>query len=319
MTYKELYSFINESLRDAGIPETDSESGIILREIAGIDKTALMAHPDDVVSEDIIGHVKDVIDRRLLREPLQYILGKWNFMGLDFIVEPSTLIPRPDTETLVECAMQHLHDGMRILDLCTGTGCVLISLLHYSNECTGVGSDISPEAVDLAARNARHILENKIISSGYGVSDTGKIISSGYGVSDPGSMISGDNSPECFSFVCGDLYTPIDGVFDIIVSNPPYIPSEVIGGLEPEVRDFEPVDALDGGTDGLYLIRQIAKGVNDHLIKGGWLLCEIGYDQGASAAKIFEEAGLREVEVIRDLAGNDRVVCGMRPIMDAKE
>ena len=282
MTYKELYSFINESLTDAGIPETDSESGIILREIAGIDKTALMVHPDDVVSEDIIGHVKDVIDRRLLREPLQYILGKWNFMGLDFIVEPSTLIPRPDTETLVECAMQHLHDGMRILDLCTGTGCVLISLLHYSNDCTGVGSDISPAAADLAERNAGLILER-----------------------------------DCFSFVCGDLYTPIDGDFDIIVSNPPYIPSEVIEGLEPEVRDFEPVAALDGGTDGLDLVRRIVTGANDHLIKGGWLLCEIGFDQGVSTMRIFEEAGFIEVEVIKDLAGNDRVVCGMRPIMDA--
>ena len=308
MTYKELYSFINESLTDAGIPETDSESGIILREIAGIDKTALMAHPDDVVSEDIIGHVKDVIDRRLLREPLQYILGKWNFMGLDFIVEPSTLIPRPDTETLVECAMQHLHDGMRILDLCTGTGCVLISLLHYSNDCTGVGSDISPEATDLAERNARRLLGNKIISSGYCCSEPDGVIS---------GSDTADNSVECFSFVCGDLYTPIDGVFDIIVSNPPYIPSEVIEGLEPEVRDFEPVAALDGGTDGLDLIRRIVTGANDHLIKGGWLLCEIGFDQGVSAARIYEEAGFIEVEVIRDLAGNDRVVCGMRPIMDA--
>ena len=308
MTYKELYSFINESLRDAGIPETDSESGIILREIAGIDKTALMAHPDDVVSEDIIGHVKDVIDRRLLREPLQYILGKWNFMGLDFIVEPSTLIPRPDTETLVECAMQHLHDGMRILDLCTGTGCVLISLLHYSNDCTGVGSDISPEVTDLAERNARRLLGNKIISSGYCCSEHDGVIS---------GSDTADNSVECFSFVCGDLYTPIDGVFDIIVSNPPYIPSEVIEGLEPEVRDFEPVAALDGGTDGLDLIRRIVTGANDHLIKGGWLLCEIGFDQGVSAARIYEEAGFIEVEVIRDLAGNDRVVCGMRPIVDA--
>ena len=308
MTYKELYSFINESLTDAGIPETDSESGIILREIAGIDKTALMVHPDAVAEEDAVRRVNDVIDRRLLREPLQYILGKWNFMGLDFIVEPSTLIPRPDTETLVECAMQHLHDGMRILDLCTGTGCVLISLLHYSNDCTGVGSDISPTATDLAERNARRLLGNKIVSSGYCCSEPDGVIS---------GSDTADNSVECFSFVCGDLYTPIDGVFDIIVSNPPYIPSEVIERLEPEVRDFEPVAALDGGADGLDLIRRIVTGANDHLIKGGWLLCEIGFDQGVSAARIYEEAGFIEVEVIRDLAGNDRVVCGMRPIVDA--
>ncbi len=227
-----------------------------------------------------------------MREPLQYIYGRWDFMGLSFAVRPGVLIPRSDTEMIVETVMGRLHDGMRILDLCTGTGCILISLLKYSNGCEGVGVDISAEALALARENAEAIL---------GADRDADI-------------------PREISLFQGDLYealtetvTPI--TYDIIVSNPPYIPAGVIETLEPEVRDHEPRLALDGGDDGLDIIHRIIDEAPAHLIKGGELFLEIGYDQGEAVSGLMRDAGFADVEVIQDYAGLDRVVRGRLPIL----
>lgn len=281
MKYKELYSHICDTLSDAGIADALSEARIIMRDAGDIDRTTILMNPDENVDDDVEQRILDILEARRLRIPLQHILGKWNFMGLDFEVSPDALIPRADTEIIVECAMKSLSDGMRILDLCTGTGCILISLLKYSNDCTGIGVDISHKALDLARSNAGAILP-----------DDGRV-----------------------DFLEGDLYTPVSGEFDIIVSNPPYIPSAVIETLEPEVKDHEPRLALDGGTDGLDLIRRIVSGADEYLIRGGYLFIEIGYDQGEAVSSIFEENGYRDVQVLKDLAGLDRVVCGMLPIL----
>ena len=285
MTILQTRNEIIEQLTSAGIEDADSEARIILRETAGLSATDIHGRPDDEITSDIYNEIQTIIKRRLMREPLQYIYGRWDFMGLSFAVRPGVLIPRPDTEIMVETVMGRLHDGMRILDLCTGTGCILISLLKYSNGCEGVGVDISEEALALAQENADNI-----------------------------------NNSASISFLQGDLYgaltemvTPI--TFDIIVSNPPYIPADVIDTLEPEVKKYEPRLALDGGDDGLDIIRRIIDGAQAHLIKGGELFLEIGYDQGPSVSALMREAGFADVEVIPDYAGLDRVAAGRLPIL----
>ena len=272
---------IIDALTGAGIEDAESEAVIILRETAGLSVTDIHTRPDDEIPADTYNQIQTIVKRRLMREPLQYIYGRWDFMGLVFNVRPGVLIPRSDTEILVESAMRELHSGMRILDLCTGTGCILISLLRYSNDCTGVGVDISEEALSLARENAEMILGESGI------------------------------------FFQGDLYEAVaaDDRFDIIVSNPPYIPNSVIETLAPEVKDHEPHLALGGGDDGLDLIRRIIDGATDHLIPGGEIYIEIGYDQGESVSALMSDAGLVDVEVLQDYAGLDRVVHGHRGIL----
>lgn len=282
MQLGELNHFIRREYENNNIPEGDVESRVILREVLSIDTAYLMAHSDKELSDDDCVRVKEIVSRRIMREPLQYILGKWNFMGLDFNVEKDVLIPRPDTEILVEAAMQRLHDSMRVLDLCTGTGCILISLLNYSNDCTGTGVDISEKAINLAKHNATEIL---------------------------GSL---DN----INFVLADLYEGAEGRYDLIVSNPPYIATEVIDTLEPEVKEYEPHLALDGGNDGLDLVRRIVSEANEYLVPGGHLMMEIGYDQGSVTCELMEAAGFIEVQCIKDYAGLDRVVVGTKSILN---
>ncbi len=321
MKIAETYEHIATVLGNAGIEDADTEARIILRESAGLSSTDIHMRPAAELDEDVSTQITDIINRRLMREPLQYIYGRWDFMGLVFSVKPGVLIPRPDTEILVETALSELHDGMKILDLCTGTGCILISLLKYSNDCEGIGVDISPKALELAKQNAAEILGE----------DGG-----GSGWSDAGSGASGAG----YAFLQGDLYDALAGGeedhsarpaasaspasscsnastasrLDMIVSNPPYIPARVIDTLAPEVKDYEPHLALDGGDDGLDIIRRIIDKAPDHLVRGGRLLLEIGYDQGESVSALMREAGFADVEVIPDYAGLDRVVSGRLPI-----
>ncbi|MBR4767761.1 MAG: peptide chain release factor N(5)-glutamine methyltransferase, partial [Lachnospiraceae bacterium] len=224
-----------------------------------------------------------LIAQRAKRIPLQHITGECGFMGLTFLVSPDALIPRQDTETLVEEAMKDLHDGMRILDLCTGTGCILLSLLHYSNDCEGTGSDFSEKALVLAKKNAERILGE-------------------------------DDKTGAARFVLCDLWDGIEGEFDLVVSNPPYIASDVIGSLQPEVRDHDPRMALDGGPDGLSFYRRIIDGLSAHLVPGGEVLFEIGYDQGKALSELLSDAGYKYIEIIRDLSGLDRVVKARKPV-----
>ncbi|MBQ2405395.1 MAG: peptide chain release factor N(5)-glutamine methyltransferase [Lachnospiraceae bacterium] len=226
---------------------------------------------------------KMVIEKRAKRIPLQHITGEQEFMGLTFRVNENTLIPRQDTEVLVEEALRELSDGMRILDVCTGSGCILLSLMKYSNECEGIGLDISAKALEVAKENARLLNVQNV------------------------------------DFVESDLFEALenekvnvgkDRFFDIIISNPPYIESAVIETLMPEVKDHEPMLALDGKEDGLFFYRKIVDKAPEYIRKGGKLLFEIGYNQGEAVRQLMLDKGFTKVEVIKDFAGLDRVVCG---------
>jgi len=172
---------------------------------------------------------------------------------------------------LVEEAMKEVHDGMEILDVCCGSGCILLSLLKYSNDCTGLGVDIEEKSVELSRKNSEKL----------GIPAT---------------------------FAVSDLFENVTGQYDIIVSNPPYIPSAVIDGLDPEVKDYEPRKALDGGEDGLDFYKRLSKDARAHLKRGGYIFFEIGYDQKDAVLEILRSDGYRDAECFKDLAGLDRVV-----------
>ena len=280
MKYRELYSQGIEKLSSENIPDAKVDARILLEYACKTDRNALFLHGDMEVKDEDEKTYLELLSKRIMHIPLQYLTGEQEFMGLTYKVNESVLIPRQDTECLVEIVLKHLHDGMRILDMCTGSGCILISLLHYSNDCEGVGVDLSEEALNVARDNAERLSNN-------GISDKMNV-----------------------NFVHSDLFENIDGNFDIIVSNPPYIKTEVIKGLMPEVRDYEPMMALDGMEDGLYFYRKIISSAKEHLSRGGQLFFEIGYDQGQEVSDLMRKEGYTDVEVLKDLAGLDRVVYG---------
>lgn len=289
MNYKTLYEEGKGTLKQAELPEAELDARLLLEYVCGTDRNTLLAHGDREVSAGERERYRQLIRKRAERVPLQHLTGTQEFMGLEFFVSEKVLIPRQDTEILVEEALRNLHDGMRVLDLCTGSGCILISLLAYSNNCRGVGVDISPEALAVAEKNAGHLLGQEALAAGE-QSDSG--------------------CGRSVVFRQGDLFEGVEGPFDMIVSNPPYIRTEVLATLMPEVRDYEPVQALDGGEDGLLFYRRILGEGKDLLMKGGMLFLEIGYDQGESVSGLMREAGFLEVQVIKDYGGQDRVVYG---------
>jgi release factor glutamine methyltransferase len=275
--YRALYERGRARLSEAGITDAATDARLLLEYICGTSVDHMYAHGDEEVSEDKAEQYASVIEKRACHVPLQYITGSQDFMGLDFIVNEHVLIPRQDTEILVEEALKNLHDGMNILDMCTGSGCILLSLLHYSNNCTGTGADISQEAVSTADRNAARL----------GIQGV--------------------------KWVQGDLFEACPHEkYDMIISNPPYIKTDVIKELMPEVRDHEPYSALDGSEDGLLFYRKITAGAAGYLCGGGCLMFETGFDQGADVSKIMSDAGYRDIAVTKDYAGLDRVVCGFR-------
>ena len=274
MTVGELYARGKQSLLAAGTEEAALDAGLLLDFVCQIGRSQRLAHPEWDVPGAQEEKYLELIGKRGTHIPLAYLTGVQGFMGLDFVVNENVLIPRQDTETLVEEVMKQLHDGFRILDLCTGSGCILLSLLHYSNGCTGVGADISEAALAVARENAGRLGETSAV------------------------------------FVRGDLFENITGQFEIIVSNPPYIRTGTIETLMDEVRLYEPRLALDGHEDGLYFYRRIISEGKRHLCGGGMLFLEIGYDQREDVMRLMEEAGYRDVAAARDLAGLDRVVYG---------
>lgn len=274
MNYREAFETGKGALAAAGIEEAELDARLLLEEICGTDRNTLLVHGDRNVTEEELAQYKEMLEKRSAHIPLQQIIGRQSFMGLDFYVDENVLIPRQDTELLVEEALQELHDGMRILDMCTGSGCILLSLLKYSNDCEGIGADISEEALKVAERNRVQLgLENA-------------------------------------AFIRSDLFEAVEGKFDLLVSNPPYICSDVIDTLMPEVREHEPRQALDGSADGLHFYRRILADCRAYLKPGGMLLFEIGYDQGEAVKRLMEENGFLEVEVKKDYGGLDRVVLG---------
>ncbi|MCM1252723.1 MAG: peptide chain release factor N(5)-glutamine methyltransferase [Clostridium sp.] len=281
--YRQAYEWGVSQLQQADIPEAETDARLLLEAVCKTDRNTLLAHGEREVSVKEKECYVNYIAERKTRRPLQYITGIQEFMGLPFFVDGNVLIPRQDTEILVEEVMRHLHDGMRILDMCTGSGCILLSLLYYSNDCTGLGIDISGSALQTAEKNAEKIRNLK--------------------------------EDIRVSFLQGDLFEPLTeaDTFEIIVSNPPYIQSSVIDTLMPEVREFEPRLALDGKEDGLYFYRRIIEQAGDYLTGGGMLFFEIGYDEGEAVKEIMTVAGYKEVEVVKDFAGLDRVVYGTKP------
>ena len=281
--YKELYregagilALVLEQEREAQL-----DARLLLEHVCGTDLQTLLVDGERLVSEADAALYRELVLRRKNREPLAYILGERDFMGLTFEVNSDVLIPEQDTENLIEEIMKETHDSDRILDLCTGSGCILLSLLKYSNGTTGVGTDLSKRALAMAKRNAERL----------GLTDR-------------------------VDLRCGDLFAPIgeNEKFDIIVSNPPYIKTETIEHLAPEVRDHEPMMALDGGEDGLTFYRRIIPEAVRHLVTGGYLFLEIGYDQGDAVAALMRDAGYYDVRTIKDYGGNDRIVCGIKSI-----
>lgn len=278
MNYTEAFLMGMQKLKEAEIGEAQLDARLLLEEICGTDHNTLLCHGDREVSEEEEEQYRRALEQRAVHVPLQHLLGYQDFMGLRFQVNGHVLIPRQDTEILVEEAMRYLHDGMRILDLCTGSGCILLSLLHYSNDCEGTGVDISKEALQVAAQNAESL------------------------------GIKAD-------FLESDLYEKVTGKFDLLVSNPPYIEREVIPTLMEEVREYDPYIALDGGEDGLDFYRRIIGGAQDYLNRGGQIFLEIGSEQAQAVSELLREAGFKEIDVCKDFAGLDRVVSARLPMM----
>ena len=242
-----------------------------------MEKSCYFLQRDDKIEDtDRERQYRGFIEQRSRRIPLQQITGRAWFMGLEFEVSDQVLTPRFDTECLVEAVERLLVPGMRILDLCTGSGCILLSLLARNPRIDGVGTDLSAGALQVACRNRDRLgVQAQLIQ--------------------------------------GDLFEHVTGSFDVIVSNPPYIPSEEIGGLMPEVRDHEPVMALDGGADGLDFYRRIIREAAGYLKPGGWLAFEIGCSQGRILSGFFRRPGIPGFVPEGDLAGQVRTAFGQLP------
>lgn len=261
------------ALQAAGIPEWDLDAWYLLEYAAHCTKNEYFLRPEKEVLPQEKQLYRTLIRKRSAHIPLQYLTGSQEFMGLSFFVDENVLIPRQDTEILVEEALRALGSGMRVLDVCTGSGCILLSLLKLCAGLEGTGTDLSEKALQVAGENARRL----------GVEA---------------------------SFVQGDLFEPVSGKYDCIVSNPPYIASREVDALMEEVRDHEPRMALDGGEDGLYFYRKIAVQSPKYLNDRGRIFLEIGFDQGEAVAGLLAPA-FDEVRIVQDLAGLDRVVCGI--------
>lgn len=306
----------------AGLEDAALDARLLLEHFCGIDTNRLLAEPQMPVSSEHRSAFLKGIERRAAREPLAYIIGEQSFMGLPFIVSEDVLIPEQDTENLVEEALRMIDDGSRILDLCTGSGCILLSLLRYTNGCAGVGTDLSDRALEIARRNASALgLSDRTVWLQGDLFDALKNPSGDlpdYPAGKPGSSL-GESSEIPFSAEKDRLYSsrseyPFPSGYDMIIANPPYIPTSVIDTLQPEVRIAQPRMALDGGEDGLFFYRRIIREAPAHLVVGGRLLLEIGYDQAEAVSGLLRETGYYGIEILKDYGGNDRIataVCSL--------
>lgn len=313
--WADVLNYGKKILKDAGIVEADLDAWYLFGQIFGISRAQYFLCARENIAgstaqkmaaqeqtgnsleskntldcvelwlKEKLSAYENTLEKRASRIPLQQILGQQEFMGLIFFVNEHVLIPRQDTETLVELVLNEQKDkNISILDMCTGSGCIAVSLKKLGGYACVEGADISEEALKVAKRNSEEILENSDVNS----SRTGVI------------------------FRRSDMFSafPETERFNVIVSNPPYIPSAVIEELEPEVRDHEPRGALDGTADGLCFYRILAEECAKHLTPGGHVYFEIGYDQGAAVKELLDIHGFKDTRVIQDLTGKDRVVCG---------
>lgn len=278
MTALEKFREVSRLLKTFGIEDASKEAEILITETLGINKTSLYSGRHEI-SESDSKRIDSFVLRRSKREPLQYILGHIDFLGLRFNLGRGVLIPRPETEILAEEAIKILKnkkaESASVLDLCTGSGCIAITIAKHFSNASVFGIDISDTALRYAEENAL-------------LNDVKNVI-----------------------FLKGDLYEPLRLInpqmrFDMIVSNPPYVRSEDIRSLQPEIKDWEPVEALNGGEDGLEYYRKILEGCKEFLVDGGDLLLEVGDIRGV--IEIARSHNLRIVSVIKDLSGIDRVI-----------
>ena len=273
MKYREAMQEGEKILQEAGIVDAKNDAWLLLAMVCKVDHTYYYMHMEEELMSEQQDEYRVVIRNRAEHVPLQYITGEQEFMGLPFKVNSNVLIPRQDTETLVEEALKVIRPGMRVLDMCTGSGCILISILKNVLNVEGVGCDISKQALIVAKENAKL---NNVVAT----------------------------------FERSDLFDHVTETFDVIVSNPPYIRTEEIATLMPEVCQFEPVGALDGKEDGLFFYRKMIAESSKYLNPNGVILFEIGYDQGQDVSLMLKEAGYQDVQIVKDLAQNDRVVIG---------
>ena len=350
--WADVLNYGKKILKNAGIVEADLDAWYLFGQIFGISraqyflcareniagstaqKMAAQEQPGNSLEsknaldcvelwlKEKLSAYENALKKRVARIPLQQIIGQQEFMGLSFFVNEHVLIPRQDTETLVELVLQEQKDkDISILDMCTGSGCIAVSLKKLGGYAHVEGADISEESLKVAKRNSEEILENNDVNNDAVSSRTEQIQnctnltnnqnkqnnSAKRKISEASKL-----SQAGVTFRHSDMFSnfPETEQFDVIVSNPPYIPSAVIEELEPEVRDHEPRGALDGTADGLYFYRILAEECAKHLTPGGYVYFEIGYDQGAAVKELLDIHGFKDTRVIQDLTGKDRVVCG---------
>lgn len=286
MTYGELLLEGENILKNGNIMDYKIDSFYLLEYVFNIDRTAFLLRKEHIIEDNQSDKIKEYLDKIDIRKkhiPLQYITNCQEFMGLNFYVDENVLIPRQDTEVLVEKTVKICNaidkekdnaDRIRVLDMCTGSGCIAISLANLCKNITVTAVDLSDKALEIARFNAK-------------------------------------NNKADINFIESDLFTSLsENLFDIIVSNPPYIKTDDINNLMEEVKLNEPAMALDGGGDGLLFYREITQEALKYLRVGGYLIYEIGYDQAIEVRALMETKGFDDIEIIKDLAGLDRVVCG---------
>ena len=265
-----------EILAASNIPEAAREASSLLQFVVGRDRTFFVAHPEYELSSDVETEFRAAVARRASHEPFQYIVGKQEFFGLDFAVTPDVLIPRPETEMLIERALEILAEmpSPTFLDIGTGSGCIAVSILANCSEARAVAVDVSQAALDVARRNA-----------------------------------SVHDVIERLELLVSDVFDNVrQQQFDLIVSNPPYVPAADLSGLQPEVRDHEPHLALSDGSTGVSIIERIIAGAPRHLTPGGSLLMEIGFSQASAVEAMFDSGVWQSVRIEPDLQGIPRMV-----------
>lgn len=298
MNLSSMLRYGKKVLEEASISDASVDAMELLQFVCGIDRNYYYMHMDEEVSSEKQMEYEELIEKRASHIPLQQITGRAYFMGLEFFVNEHVLIPRFDTEILVEetlkCVDEYVKKNVqesaeddanestkrniKVLDMCTGSGCIILSIKDMKPEMEAAGVDISEEALAVAKKNA-------------------------------------ENLQLPVKFIQSDLFTHIQEKYAIIVSNPPYIPTAVIETLDAEVKDHEPMLALDGTADGLHFYRKISKQALEYLEDGGYLCFEIGHDQGPAVSEFMKELGYINVKVVKDLSGLDRVVLGGKPCL----
>ena len=275
MTYSELMADGVKLLTDAGFPEARTDVRVLLFHACNLDFMSFLRDGEMQAATEQEERFREMLERRMNHEPVQYITGEQEFCGLSFCVQPGVLIPRPETELLAEAVFTDAK-GKRVLDMCTGSGCIAVTVAKLGGPAFTAASDYSTEALAVAKENAKRLDAD-------------------------------------VTFFQGDLFENVEGAYDIIVSNPPYIKSKVIEELMSEVKDFEPRMALDGTEDGLLFYRRITAEAKRYLNPGGRLMFEIGHDQGDEVADLLAAEGYGSIEVKKDYAGLNRMVFAVWP------